>query len=96
MSKLIMSSEPIKKSYLLYHKDLDNKAYHPRYATDKNVSIDIRDGMIFTARQIFDIIQCLNKGEIPNNEEYSFNEITLWQGCRNILLNDKDYIKSIK
>lgn len=96
MSKLIMSSEPIKKSYLLYHKDLDDKAYHDRYATDQNVSTDVRDGMVFTARQVFDIIQCLKDGEIPNTEEYSFGEITLWQGCRDILLSNKEYIELIK
>ena len=43
--------------YLGYKKDLnENVKSHKRLASNKTISIDTREGMLFTARQIFDII----------------------------------------
>ena len=82
--------------YLAFKKEINENAIpHKRIASDKTISTDIRDGMVFTARQVFDIIICLKNGEIPN-DNYTFNEITLWQACRNILLDDKEFIKEMK
>ncbi len=83
--------------YLGYRKDLnENVKSHKRLASNKTISIDTREGVLFTARQIFDIIECLKSGEIPDDKQYTFNEITLWMGCRKILLNDKEFIEKMR
>jgi hypothetical protein len=84
------------KYYLAYHNDLNETASHQRIASDKTISRDTRDGMLFTARQILDIMVCLKSGEIPDDKQYTFNEITLWQACRKVLLNDNDFIESMR
>lgn len=69
---------------------------HKRFATNETIAVDTRDGMVFTARQVFDIIECLKNDEFPDKNNYTFNEITLWAACRKILLNDKEFIKSMR
>lgn len=85
--------------YLAYHKKLNENAKpqpHKRFATSETIFIDTKDGMLFTARQVFDIIECLKNGETPDESNYTFNEITLYMSCRRILLNDKEVIENMR
>jgi len=83
--------------YLAYHKELNENAKpHERFATSETIFTDTKDGMLFTARQVFDIIECLKNGETPDESNYTFNEITLWMACRRILLNDKEVIENMR
>lgn len=46
--------------YLAYHKGLNENAKpHERFTTNETIFTDTKDGMLFTARQVFDIIECL-------------------------------------
>lgn len=78
------------KKYLTLNSDFSmGKVSHERLATDKNIAFDVRNNMVFTSRQIVDLIVCLKNGEIPDLKKYTQEEFNMWILMRSAIICDE-------